>query len=64
MNPGSQQILNPGSQQILNPGPQQILNPASQQVLNSATQINVEDQTAGETAAIQRNQGIDTSGNI
>ena len=51
LNPGSQ-LLNPGPQQILNSGPQQTVNPVPQQILNPAPQINVEDQTAGDTAAI------------
>merc|ERR1712110_139983 len=60
LNPGPQQImnsvpqrvLNPVPQRVLNPGSQQILNPVTQQILNPAPQINVEDQTAGDTAAI------------
>merc|ERR1712110_824049 len=52
LNPGSQQILNPVTQLVSNPGSQQILNPVPQQILNPAPQINVEDQTAGDTAAI------------
>ena len=52
LNPGSQQILNPVTQLVSNPGSQQILNPVPQQILNPAPQINVEDQTAGDTATI------------
>jgi hypothetical protein len=44
--------LNPVTQLVSNPGSQQILNPVPQQILNPAPQINVEDQTAGDTAAI------------
>ena len=49
-------------QTLLNPAPQPILSSAPQPILNPARIL--EDQAAGDTAAIKINQGIDSLENI
>ena len=57
LNPAPQTIVNPVPQPILNPAPQLVLSPEPQPILNPAPQDSLEDQAAGDTAAIKRIQG-------